>query len=266
MHIIVCVKQVPDPEAPPGVYGVDAEGRQVALRRGTSWVLNPYDENAVEAALRLKDSHGGKVTLLGLGPPQWQDFLQEAMGTGADEAVLLSDPAFEGGDGFATAYVLAKGIQKIGDYDLVICGRQAADTDAGIVGSCIAENLGLPCVTIARSIEVSDRKARVERLLEDGYEVLELALPAVITVTSEMLKPRYATMDTIMAATQREVPLWNAQDLGADPALAGPAGSRLRQVHLSVAQTRVECQMVEGEDEAEKAEKLVALLRANKVL
>lgn len=266
MRIIVCIKQVPDPEAPPGSFTPDAEGQRVSVRRGISQVLSTYDENAIEAALRIKDATEARVTLLSMGPSQWQDFLQEAMGTGADEAVLLSDRAFEGAGGFATAYVLAKGIQKLGEYDLVICGRQAADTDAGVVGPAIAEELGLPCVTIARSVEVSGSTARIERFLEDGYEVLETSLPAVVTVTSEALPLRYATMDTIMAATEREVPVWNAQDIDADPEKAAQAGSRVRLVKLEAPPSGGQCQVVDGKDEAAKAANLAALLRSEKLL
>ncbi|MDP2726447.1 MAG: electron transfer flavoprotein subunit beta/FixA family protein, partial [Dehalococcoidia bacterium] len=254
------------PEAPPGSFTPDAEGRRVVVRRGISQVLSTYDENAIEAALRLKDAHGAKVTLLAVGPPQWQDFLQEAMGTGADEAFLLSDPVFEGADGFATAYVLAKGIQRLGEYDLVLCGRQAADTDAGIVGPSLAEYLGLPCITVARSIEVSGDTARVESLLDEGYEVLEASLPAVMTVTSEALKLRYATMDTIMAATEREIAIWDAQDIAAEPQRAGLTGSRVRLLRLEAPPSGGQCEIVEGKDEAEKALNLALLLRTRKVL
>ncbi|MDO8688967.1 MAG: electron transfer flavoprotein subunit beta/FixA family protein [Dehalococcoidia bacterium] len=266
MRVIVCVKQVADPEAPPGSFTTDAEGRRVTVRRGVSQVLSTYDENAIEAALRIKDANGARVTLLSVGSSQWQDFLQEAMGTGADEAVLLCDPAFANADGFAAAYVLAKGIQKLGECDLVICGRQAADTDAGIVGPALAEELRIPCVTIARSVEAAGDVARVERLLEDGYEVLETALPAVVTVTSEALTLRYATMDTIMAATEREVPIWNAQDIGADPEKVAQAASRVRLVRLEAPPSGGECRVIEGRDEASKAASLAALLRSEKLL
>lgn len=266
MRIIVCVKQVPDPEAPAGSFTPDPLGQRVVVRRGVSQVLSTYDENAIEAALRIKDSQGGTVTLLAVGPPQWADFLIEAMGTGADEAYLLSDPAFQGADSFATAGILAKGIQKLGEYDLVLFGRQAADTDAGIVGPAVAEYLGIPCVTIARSIEVSDNTARVERLLEEGYEVLEAQLPAVMTVTSEALKLRYATMDTIMAATEREVTIWDSGDLGADLQEIAGTGVRVRVVRLDPPPAGGECRIVEGKDEAEKAANLAQALRADKLL
>ncbi|MDP2936003.1 MAG: electron transfer flavoprotein subunit beta/FixA family protein [Dehalococcoidia bacterium] len=266
MRIIVCVKQVPDPEAPAGSFTPDPQSQRVVVRRGVSQVLSTYDENAIEAALRLKDSQGGTVTLLAVGPPQWADFLIEAMGTGADQAFLLSDAAFQGADSFTTAGILAKGIQKLGEYDLVLFGRQAADTDAGIVGPAVAEHLGLPCVTIARSIEISGQVARVERLLEEGYEVLETPLPAVMTVTSEALKLRYATMDTIMAATEREVPIWDSGDIGADPQEIAGIGARVRVVRLEPPPAGGECRIVEGKDEAEKASNLAQVLRADTLL
>ncbi len=266
MRIIVCVKQVPDPEAPPGAFTPDPEGRRVVVRRGISQVLSTYDENAIEAALRVKDANGATVTLISVGPTSWQDFLQEAMGTGADEAVLLSDPAFDGAGGFATAYILARGIRKLGEFDLVICGRQAADTDAGIIGPAISEELGVPCITIARSLEATDSTARIERFLEDGYEAVEATLPAVVTVTSESLPLRYATMDTIMAATEREVPVWSAADIELDPEMAAQAGSRVRLVKLEAPPAGGECRIVDGKDESVKAASLAALLRSEKLL
>lgn len=266
MRIIVCVKQVADPEAPPGSFTPDPEGRRVVVRRGVSQVLSTYDENAIEAALRIKDTNGATVTLLSMGPSQWQDFLQEAMGTGADEAFLVSDPAFDGADSFATAYVLARGIRKLGQYDLVICGRQSADTDAGIAGPAIAEHLGVPCVTIARSIEASDGTARVERFLEEGYEVLETPLPALVTVTSEALPLRYATMDTIMAATERDVPVLGAADIDLDPDELKKAGTLVRLVKLEAPPAGGECQIVEGKNEAEKAANLAVVLRSEKII
>lgn len=266
MRIIVCVKQVADPEAPPGSFTPDADGRRVAVRRGVSRVLSTYDENAIEAALRIKDSNGASVTLLAVGPDSWTDFLQEAMGSGADEAVLLSDSSFQGADSFATAYILARAIEKLGDYSLILCGRQAADTDAGVVGPAIAEELNLPCVTIARRIEAGDSTARIERLIEDGYEALEVSLPAVATVTSESLPLRYATMDTIMAATEREVPIWDAGEIGANPEEIRQAGARVRVVRLEVPVSGGECQIVDGNDEAAKAANLATLLRSEKLL
>lgn len=266
MRTIVCVKQVPDPEAPAGSFTPDAAGRQIAVRRGVSQVMSTYDENAIEAALRIKDAHGGTVTLLSVGPRQWTDFLQESMGTGADEAFLLSDPAFQEADSFGVAYVLSRAIEKLGEYDLVLCGRQAADTDAGIVGPALAERLGVPCVTITRSVEVANGAARLEALHEEGYDVIESPLPVVATVTSEALKLRYATMDTIMAATERDVPTWNANDIGADPQEVSRASSRVRLVKLEAPPTGGECQMVEGKDGAEKAASLAQLLRAQKLL
>ena len=266
MRIVVCIKQVADPEAPPGSFTPDTEGRRVTVRRGISQVLSTYDENAIEAALRIKDANGARVPLLSVGSSQWQDFLQEAMGTGADEAVLLSDPAFASADGFAAAYVLARGIQRLGEFDLVICGRQAADTDAGIVGPALAEELKIPCVTIARSVEAAGDVAHIERLLENGYEALETALPALVTVTSEALPLRYATMDTIMAATEREVPVWDAGAIGADPEKVSQAASSVRLVRLEAPPSGGECRMIEGKDEASKAAGLATLLRAEKLL
>ena len=154
MNMIVCCKQVIDPEAPPASFKVDASSNTVVPPPGVPPVISPFDENAVEAALQIKDAQGGKITAISLGVNLTRDVVKKPLSMGADELVLLEDEAFVDGDSWSTAYALAMAIKKIGEYDIIFCGRQAADWDSGQVGSGIAEILGLPSVTLARKIEV----------------------------------------------------------------------------------------------------------------
>ncbi len=156
MNIIVCVKQVIDPEAPPASFKIDAATNTVVPPSGVSLVLDPYAEYAVEAALKIKDTVGGKITAISLGTEQLRDVVKKPLSMGADELILLEEEAFAGGDSWSTAYALAMAIKKIGDYDLILCGREASDWNAGQVGSGIAEILGLPSATLAKKIDVAD--------------------------------------------------------------------------------------------------------------
>ncbi|MDH5383686.1 MAG: electron transfer flavoprotein subunit beta/FixA family protein, partial [Candidatus Aminicenantes bacterium] len=154
MNTIVCVKQIPDPEIPPAKFKLDTECKRVVPPEGIPPVINPYDERAVELALRLKDKHGGKITIMTIGDDSSIKAIKHALAMGADEGILCKDKAFEDSDSFSIAYALSQAIQKIKDFDLILCGRQAADWDEGLVGSIIAENLDLPLVTLAESVEV----------------------------------------------------------------------------------------------------------------
>src|SRR4030042_1666066 len=168
MNIIVCVKQVIDPQAPPSSFKIDASTNKVVPPPGVPPVISTFDEYAVEAALKIKETVGGKVTALSLGVNLLRDVVKKPLAMGADELILLEDPALADGDSWSTAYALAMAIKKLGQFDLVLCGRQAADWDAGQVGSGIAELLGIPSVTIVRKIEVAGNKAKVERVIPDG--------------------------------------------------------------------------------------------------
>ena len=247
MDMIVCIKQVIDPEAPPASFKIDPSGNKVVPPSGVSPVISPFDENAVEAALRIKDAQGGKITAISLGSNLLRDVVKKPLSMGADELILLEDEAFAGGDSWSTAYALAMAIKKIGAYDLIFCGRQAADWDAGQVGLGIAEILGLPSVTLAQKIDVTDSKARVERVTADGYEVIELPLPALITVSNELGEPRYATIRGIMAAKKKEPVIWKPADIGGEPARFGTAGRRTRLLKLFQPVREDKCQIIEQE-------------------
>jgi electron transfer flavoprotein alpha/beta subunit len=261
MNIIVCVKRVPDPEAPASLFRVDEAGQRLLPARSVPLLTSTYDESALEAALQLKDQHGGTVTLLSLAGDDVSEWLQETLATGADEAVLVHDPELASGDSFATAEVLASAVRKVGEYDLVLCGRQASDTDAGIVGPALAEHLGLPSASVVRKVELQDGKLRLERALEDGYEVLEMEPPALLTITSELYQLRYATMPNIMAASMKEVTVWTKADLGLETAT-----SRIRQRRLYQPEGRTECELIAADSPEEAARLLAQALRARGVI
>lgn len=266
MNIIVCVKQVPDPETPPASFRIDPDAKRALPAPGVPPVLSPFCLNAVEAALKLKDAHGGKITVLSLGSGLVPEVVKKPLAMGADELVLLEDAAFEGGDSYATALALSAAIRKLGACDLVLCGRQASDWDAGQVGLGIAHFLGLPAVTIARKVEARDGRLRVERVVEDGYEVVETALPALVTVSNEVGEPRYPTLLGIRAAARKPVQSWKAADLGLGTEQVGEAGSRLQVRRLFIPQKESHCQFIEGEDALEKASKLAVALRTDKLI
>jgi len=266
MNIIVCVKQVIDPEAPPASFKVDTTGNNVVLPANVSQVLDPYSEYAVEAALRLKDAHGGQVTAISLGTGLLREVIKKPLSMGADELILLEDDAFANSDSWSTAYALSMAINKIGDYDIILCGRQAADWDAGQVGSGIAEMLSLPSITVVRKIDVSDGRARVERVTGDGYEFIELTLPALITVSNEIGEPRYPTIRGIMAAKKKEPIIWKPADIGLEPSQVGAAGRRSHLVKLFQPVRDSQCEMIEGETPEEAAVSLAEKLRQEKLL
>ncbi|MDO8568383.1 MAG: electron transfer flavoprotein subunit beta/FixA family protein, partial [Dehalococcoidales bacterium] len=233
MNVIVCVKQVLDPEAPPASFKIDASTNKVVPPQGVSPVLDPYGENAVEAALRIRDAQGGgKVTAISLGTNLLREVIKKPLSMGADELILLEDEAFADGDSWSTAYALAMAIKKIGQFDLILCGREASDWNAGQVGSGIAEILGLPSVTLAKKIDIKDGKALVKRGTADGFEVIESTLPALITVSNEVGEPRYPTIKGIMAAKKKQPVVWKPADIGATPAQVGAAGRRIKMQKL----------------------------------
>lgn len=210
MQIIVCVKQVPNTNE----VKFDSKTGNL-IRDGVASIINPDDRNALEEALKLKELAGGTVIVVSMGPPQAEYALREALAMGADEGILLSDRAFAGADTWATSFTLAQAIKKIGRYDLIFCGRQAIDGDTAQVGPELAEHLDLPQVTYVRKIiSLDHEKAVVERALEDGYEVIEVALPAVLTAVKELNSPRYATTCGIINAFNvKTVTVWGIDQL-----------------------------------------------------
>lgn len=266
MNIIVCIKQVNDPEAPPSSFKIDPATNKVVPPPGMPPVISTFDEYAVEAAVRIKEKVGGKITALSLGVNLLRDVVKKPLSMGADDLVLLEDPAFIDGDSWSTAYALSLAIRKIGQFDMVLCGRQSADWDSGQVGSGIAEFLGLPSVTIARKVEVEGNKARVEKVIPDGYEVVEVDLPAVITLSNEHAAPRYPNVKGIMMAKRKEPIIWKPEDIGADPAMLGANGRKAKLLKLFQPVRETKCEIVSADTAEEAAQKLAQRLREAKVL
>ena len=266
MNMIVCIKQVIDPEAPPASFKIDAATNKVVQPPGVSQVVDPYAEYAVEAALQVKDAQGGKITAIALGTNLLRDVVKKPLSMGADELILLEDEAFDGGDSWSTAYALAMTIKKIGDYDIIFCGREAADWNAGQVGSAIAEILGLPSITLAQKIDITDGTATVKRRTDDGYEVVEVPLPALITISNEIGEPRYPTIKGIMAAKKIEPIIWKPADIGVDSSQVGATGRHTKMLKLFQPVREGKCEIVEGETPEEAGANLALKLREAKVL
>ena len=209
MKILVCAKQVPNTNE----VRIDPV-KGTLIREGVESILNPDDANALEAALSIKDANGDtEVTVLYMGPPQAADMLIECLAMGADNAILLSDRIFGGADTWAPANTLAAALRKIGDYDIIFAGRQAIDGDTAQVGPQIAERLDIPQVTYVQQLQLNGDKVVVQRQMENGYEVIEVKMPVMLTCIRELNKPRYMTVSGIYDACSREIPVWGLKDL-----------------------------------------------------
>lgn len=267
MNMIVCIKQIQDPEIPPAKFKIDPSTCKVIPPGGIPPVINPFDEQAVEAALRIKDAKGeGKITAINIGRGKSRDILKHALSMGSDEAIIIDDEALEDSDSFSKAYILAKAIQKIGQYDLIFCGRQAADWDEAQVGIILAENLGIPVVTLARKVEAIDGGIRVERMTLDGYDVVEAPLPVLVTISNELGVPRLPTGKGIIMAARKKIGEWTAKDIALDLSQVGPAAARTRILKLFVPVRTGECEIMTGEDATEAATNLALKLREAKLI
>ena len=263
MNIIVCIKQVPDTESM-GQVRVNPETNTI-IREGIPSIINPFDENALEEALRLREKCEGKVTVITMGPPQAEEALRKSLAMGADEAILISDRAFAGSDTLATSYTLAAAIKRIGKFDLILFGKQAIDGDTAQVGPGVAEQLNLPQITYVRKIEVVNGKVKAERALEDAFEIVEARLPAVLTVTKEINEPRYASMRGVLKARKAEIPLWRAADMDLDEGRIGLDGSPTQVIKIFTPEPRGQGELLEGSI-PEQVETLVNKLREAKII
>lgn len=264
INIIVCVKQVMDPETPASAFNIDSDANRVVPAPGIPPVVNGFDENAVEAALRLKDNgDAAKITVISMGSGFVMDVMKKPLSMGADELILLDDEALDDLDAYATATALAEAIKKVGEYDLILCGRQASDWDQAHVPLGIAEMLGLPCVTLAQKIDVAGDGIAVQRALTDGYDVVEAPLPALVTVTNELGEPRYPTLRGIMQASRKRPTSWSAADVGLDAAALEPKLT-LTELYIPVSDNQVE--VIEGEDDADAGRNLALRLREERLI
>ncbi len=263
LKIVVTAKQVLDPEMPLSAFQI--ESNRVNVPANLAPVVNGFDEQAVEAALRIKEATGdAEVIVLSMGTSFALDVIKKPLAMGADDLVLLQDASFENSfDPTLAVAALVAAIRKLGDVDLVITGRQASDWDNAQVPSGIAETLGWPIATVAKKVEVTDRKVRVEQVLPDGHEVVEAPLPAVVSVSNELGAPRYPKMRGIMAARRVQPTVWTAVDLGLDPTQLQPA---LELVTLTKPERSVETEMISGDDDADAGRKLALRLREERLV
>jgi len=267
MHIVVCVKQIPNPEAAFSMFKVDEQAKKVIPAAGLQMVMSPFDEQAVEAALRIREAGGAaRISLMTLGPEPARAVLKHGLAMGADDAVLLGDAAFQDGDAYSTARVLATAIGKLGECDLVLAGRQAADWDAGIVGCGIAELLQLPVITFARDVKVIEGAVRVERVVENGFDVVEAPLPAVVTVSNELGAARAPSLRETMRAARKPITTWSTGDLGLEPHEIGAAAARRVLEGLFVPPKKGICELMEGATPEEQGANLAQRLFGAKLL
>jgi electron transfer flavoprotein beta subunit len=265
MHMIVCCKQILDPEAPPLSFRIDSSSNMVIPPQGFPPVISPFDLNAVEAALRIKDTVGGEITVLSLGNNLSSAVVKKPLSMGADDLVLLEDEVFEGGDSWSTALALAMAIKKIGSYDIIFCGRQAADWDSGQVGSGIAEILGIPSITLAKDVDIINGKAQVERVLDDGYEIIQTQLPALITVSNELGEPRLPILKGIMISTKKQPTRWKSADIGLEPTQTGASGRWTQVIKVFQPIREAKCEIISGDSPVEMGANLASKLREAKL-
>jgi electron transfer flavoprotein beta subunit len=263
MEIIVCIKPVLDPDLPPAKFAVDGKNNRVVPPEGMPLVVNPYDLLAVEAAIRIREAKGGKITVITLGAVNAEEAVRKALAMGADDGIIIDDGAFAMSDGFGTAYALSLAVKKIGAFDLVLCGRQAADWDIGMVGSVMSEYLDIPVITRAKSLEITDGLLKAERAVMNGAEIYECALPALVSISNELGQARLPSGWGIISAAKKQIARWSAADIGADAAKTGQAAVRNRLVKLYVPVYERKCELVTGKDPEETAarlaEKIIAM-------
>jgi electron transfer flavoprotein beta subunit len=256
MNIIVCLKQVPGTTA----VKIDPQTNTL-VRQGIESIINPFDTYAVEEAVRIKEKHSGKVTVITMGPPQAETALREAISRGADEAVLLTDRAFGGADTWATARTLAQAILKLSPYDLIICGRQTIDGDTGQVGPEMAEMLGIPFVAYVSQVEeIKDNKIRVRRMIEEGHEIIEANLPVLITVSKEINLPRLPSLRGISRSRSAKIPAWGVAELGIETATVGLSGSSTQVIKIFFPQRVSQAEILTGSTE-NQVDKLIDKLK-----
>lgn len=261
MNIVVCIKQVPDTSD----VRIDKKTNTL-IRSGVKSIINPYDTHAIEEALRIKEEFGGKVTVISMGPEQVKDALKETISLGVDDVFLLSDRAFAGADTLATSYTLAKAIEKLADIDLIFCGKQAIDGDTAQVGPGIAEHLKIPHATYVKEIiNFDNKKLTLKKEIENGYEVLEINTPALLTFVKEINEVRFPSIRGILRARKIEVPVWTAEDLDVDPNAIGLDGSPTQVIWVGTPELNEKGEIFEGNAE-DQVKKLLEKLREQKVL
>jgi electron transfer flavoprotein beta subunit len=259
LRIIVCAKQIPDPEAPLSDVRVDTEKKEIIV--DAPQVINPFDENALEAAIRIKEEEGAKIIVLSLGRKVSDTVLRKSLAAGADELILLQDEVFDKLDSQSTALALADAITKMGAYDLILTGRQAGDWDSGQVGLILAEVLGIPVINLAREIKVEDKTVIVKKNIPGGYEKVKTRMPALVTVSNEVGELRYVSRTKMLKMLRKtsSIPSWGCEDFISNK-------EKLQKMEIvelsSPPDMRRDCQFIEGSTPEEKASKLAEVLKA----
>jgi electron transfer flavoprotein beta subunit len=257
MDIVVLAKQVPDTESL-----VQIAGDGVSIKKDEiKWVMNPYDELAVEEALRIKEAKGGSVTVVSVGPQKAQETIRTALAMGADKGVHINDPAAEGSDALATAKLLAAAVKGL-PFDLIICGQRGVDEDNYQVGAAVAEYLDIPQISLVNKAEVLDGKVRCHRVVEGGTVVVEAPLPALFTTQRGLNEPRYASLPGIMKAKKKPLEVKTTADLGLQPSAVGVAGRKVLVQALRLPPERKAVRMVQADSPEAAAEELVRILHA----
>jgi electron transfer flavoprotein beta subunit len=266
VHIVVCLNHIPDPEAPPKQFKVDEQSNR-ALVDKMNRVIGPFDENALETALQLKDTVGAKITAVTVGPNTNQEALRRALGVKCDAAIHVKEEQATTFDSWSIAALLAAAIRKIGAVDLILCGRQVGDWDSGQVGQLIAEELQISCVTLGQKIELMGNQIRVTREVPGGLAITESDLPAVVTITNTPSNQlRIPKVRDTMAAFRIPITAWSVSDLGVDPVAIQQEQSRVLLRRLFVPEANVQVEMITGDDDEQIAENLATKILALKVI
>jgi electron transfer flavoprotein beta subunit len=261
LHIIVCMKLVFDTEAPLSDFKVDKEQMKPLPPTGLPLVISPFDENALEAALRIKDRRECRITVISVGKILPKAILQKALALGADQVIAIEGPEFENMDPFNTARCLVQGIRMEGYFDLIFTGRQSADWNSGLVWAGIAEMMDIPAITLAKKVEIHNKKATVERVTADGIEIVEADLPSLITFSNELGELRHFSLPSFLKAKKMEIKKWSYSDVGFKPL------NRIAMKNLYIPDlVKTDCIFVSGSNPAEKGRKLAIELVGQKRL
>lgn len=261
MNILVCVKQVPDTTE----IKIDPV-RNTLIRTGVPSIVNPFDSYALELAVRLKEKHGGTVTVISMGPEQAKAALKECLSVGADKAILVSDRKFGGSDTLATSYILSSVIKDLGEFDIIFCGKQAIDGDTGQVGPEIAENLGIVQVTYAADIELDGHVLRIKREVEDGHEIIEVLMPALVTVIKTEIEPRYPTIKSKMSANRAIIDTITSENIAIDHERIGLKGSPTKVKKTFTPPVKTSGQKKEGISSKEAVDSLINYMTGLKLI
>ena len=259
MNILVCLKQVPDTETQ---IKIAQDGRSI-VTDNIKWIMNPYDEYAVEEALRLKEKFGGEVTIISVGPSRVTESIRTALAMGADKGILVNDPSIDGSDSLSISRILAAVIKGF-SYDIILCGKQGVDNDHGLVGSMLAELLDIPQISVVTKLEVSEdcSSLKAQREIEGATLFIEAPLPALITAQKGLNEPRYASLPGIMKAKKKPLDVKTIADLDLDTNQVGKGGTKIKIIQITPPKERGAVKMVEGETPQEKAANLTRLLHS----